>query len=154
MRERRPWPRDPRYLVGEDGTIVGPSGRALRQFPGSRGYLLVSGARPVHVIVCETFHGPRPGGMEVAHEDGDKNNCSAANLSWKTRVDNHADKLRHGTLVRGSEHYHTHLTEQDVRDMRSAAEAGSSIRALATRYDVRPVTVYAILQRRNWRHVS
>lgn len=151
---RRPWPRDPRYLVGEDGSIVGPSGRVLRQFVNSRGYLATSGARSVHVIVCETFHGPRPVGHEVAHRNGIRTDARAANLRWSTRVDNHADKVSHGTLVRGSDHYRTHLTEDDVRAIRAAAASGVSQHALGRRYGISNITVSAIVTRRNWRHVA
>lgn len=62
------WPRDPRYLAGEDGSIVGPSGRARRTYLDERGYPRVgvrvggqSRAFYVHVIVCEAWYGPRSG---------------------------------------------------------------------------------------------
>lgn len=61
--------------------------------------------RTVHSIVCETFHGPRPDGYWVAHENGKRLDCRALNLSWKTVSDNHADKHRHGTMPCGAKHY-------------------------------------------------
>lgn len=107
--ERRPWPRHPGYLIGSDGTIVGPSGRLLVLVRHQSGYLCFSArigagtgrGRPtlarVHVAVCETFHGPRPPGYHAAHDNGDKSDCSAENILWKTPAENEADKVRHGT---------------------------------------------------------
>ena len=47
--ERRHWPRDPRYLAGEDGTVVGPSGRVRpsRDMVTWAGCAVVGGAAAV-----------------------------------------------------------------------------------------------------------
>jgi hypothetical protein len=50
----------------------------------------------VHAIVCETFHGPRPKGMQCAHLDGDKRNNSARNLKWATPAENNSHKKLQG----------------------------------------------------------
>ena len=70
-----PWPTDPRFLIGSDGSIIGPSGRPLTLFVAKRtGYLRFTryaagrwSQHFVHVAVCETFHGPRPPGKWAAH---------------------------------------------------------------------------------------
>lgn len=54
-------------------------------------------ARPVHVLVCEAFHGVRPDGMQVRHLDGQVLNNAATNLAWGTAAENERDKVRHGT---------------------------------------------------------
>lgn len=41
--------------------------------------------RPVHVLVCVAFHGPRPAKADVRHCDGDKFNNAATNLTWGSR---------------------------------------------------------------------
>lgn len=48
-------------------------------------------------LVCETFHGPRPLGLEVRHLDGNSQNDAADNLRWGTHLENAADMRRHGT---------------------------------------------------------
>ncbi len=53
--------------------------------------------RPVHVLVCQAFHGPKPSGQEVLHGDGNKANCDAGNLRWGTRRENNLDAVRHLT---------------------------------------------------------
>jgi hypothetical protein len=160
---RRPWPRDPRILVGADGTLVGPQGRLLTPWADAQGYLRVSiyrvdGVRRsyqpfVHVIVCETFHGPRPDGRQVAHGDGVRANCAAGNLSWKTPVENEADKLTHGTRPQGERVYCAKLTEQDVHAIRAARTAGATWGELAARYPVEETTIARAALRKTWRHI-
>lgn len=63
---------------------------------GSRGANDRAATKAVHVLVCEAFHGRRPPGMDVCHNDGDKLNNSAENLRWGTRSENNLDAVRHG----------------------------------------------------------
>lgn len=163
--ERRPWPRNPRYLVGEDGTIIGPGSRG--QSPGEltpaqtpRGYQFVNvwprGQRRseyVHVIVCETFHGPRPDGMEVAHDNGIRRDNRAVNLSWKTPKGNQDDRRRHGTDTRGEDHAPAKLTEYAVREIRRRAAGGESHRALGREFDTCQQNISRIVTRRTWVHI-
>ena len=37
----KPWPRDPRFLIGDDGTVLGVRGRPLRSLVGKHGYLQI-----------------------------------------------------------------------------------------------------------------
>lgn len=93
------------YSAGNDGSIRSDRfARTLRPAPDHKGYLNVSLCRggvcttkKVHVLVAAAFHGPRPDGMEVAHEDGVKVNCSVDNLRYKTASENVRDAIRHGT---------------------------------------------------------
>jgi hypothetical protein len=46
----------------------------------------------VHILVCTTFHGPRPDGMLCCHKDDDQENNRADNLYWGTRAENDKDR--------------------------------------------------------------
>lgn len=158
---RRPWPRNPRYLVGEDGSIVGLSGRVLQAKPNTHGYLTVDvrvdgrfKTKTVHSIVCEAFHGLRPEGLEVAHGNGIKVDCRASNLRWATAVDNAADRGKHGTAWRGERHHRAKLTADQVRAIRAALETGTTRRALALRYGVSRRAIQLIDSGQNWGHVA
>lgn len=151
-----------RLWIGEDGSIVGPKGKVLSQFIGQHGYLRINTytartnkwrQHSVHVLVCETFHGPRPEGKFAAHNDGDKLNVAASNLSWKTQSENEADKVAHGTAMLGSRHHQAKLTEADVIRIRSARAAGFTAVALATQFGIHPHTVRAIVRRSIWKHI-
>lgn len=52
--------------------------------------------RYVHVLVLETFVGPRPEGYKGLHRDDDPHNNHVSNLYWGTLSDNAFDRVRNG----------------------------------------------------------
>lgn len=52
--------------------------------------------RPIHQLVCEAWHGPRPEGLETRHLDGDQLNNAPWNLKWGTPSENSQDRTLHG----------------------------------------------------------
>lgn len=75
-------------------------GQVLRPDVNRQGYLrvrLAGRAVSVHSLVAETFIGPRPDGLQVCHNDGDKNNNTPSNLRYDTASANVRDCVRHGT---------------------------------------------------------
>ncbi len=103
--------------------------------------------RTVHSVVCEAFHGPRPPGMETAHEDGVPTNARANNLSWKTSKQNKADMKRHGTVNAGSRNGTNKLTVKQVLAIRASNE---SQQVLGERYGVHGGTIGKIRRREKW----
>jgi len=92
--------------LGSDGRRL--KGRILKPRPTPTGYLRVSlctGGKPVdeyiHYLVARTFIGPRPEGLDVAHDDGNPSNNAVTNLAYKTRSENQLDMRRHGTHRNG-----------------------------------------------------
>ena len=151
---RKPWPGDPRYVVGEDGSIAGPRGTVLVPSIADTGYLTVdtaAGKTHVHVMVAETYLGPRPVGHEVAHEDGNPLNCRIGNLRWSTHLDNMRDRDRHGTVPSGERGGGAKLTELDVHAIRTSSDGPTR---LGRRYGVHYKTIVAIRRRKTWRHVA
>lgn len=53
----------------------------------------------VHVLVLETFVGPRPAGMEACHNNGDPRDNRLSNLRWDSRAANREDAIRHRTSL-------------------------------------------------------
>lgn len=81
-------------------------GVILKPNPDRKGYLgvsLYSGSketrrrRLIHQLVAEEFIGPRPKGLDVCHNDGDKTNNVPSNLRYDTRSANILDAVGHGT---------------------------------------------------------
>lgn len=153
---RLPWPTDPRYLAGEDGTILGPSGRVVRGRSNGKGYLQLSihdGDRyrnvRVHRIVCEAWHGPAPTPEhEIAHEDCDKSNNRPDNVSWKTYAENRDDLRRHHREGRYDDHptgnVPCKLTVAQVRVIRADRARGVSRQALAKVHRVSDSSIRAV----------
>lgn len=160
---RRPWPTDPRYLAGDAGTILGPSGRVVRGRSNGKGYLQLSifadgryrNVR-VHRIVCEAWHGPAPSSEhEVAHDDCDKSNNRPDNVSWKTYAENRDDLRRHhreGLYAdRGPRSLvPCKLTPDDVRAIRGRYAAGVSMADLAHAFGVSEWSVSNLLRGRSY----
>lgn len=52
--------------------------------------------KTVHVLICESWHGPRPDGLVACHLDDIKTNNTPSNLRWGTISENTYDKVRNG----------------------------------------------------------
>lgn len=50
----------------------------------------------VHQLVAEAFLGPRPDGLEVCHNNGERHDNRAENLRYDTHVENQRDTIRLG----------------------------------------------------------
>lgn len=132
--------------------------RILAQQVTNAGYALVqlhldNGRRAcaVHSLVAAAFIGPRPGGLDVCHGNGDRLDNRAANLRYDTRAANHADKEAHGTAAKGEAIAQHKLTTSEVlmiRQMRSA-----SAECLAALFGVSASQIERVQRRENWCHV-
>jgi hypothetical protein len=98
------------YRVSDLGRVYSlhQSGRLATGMSVRGGYRVVKlrseGRRanvPVHHMVLEAFVGPRPKGLQGCHGNGNSNDNRLENLRWDTALANHADRLRHGTSLRG-----------------------------------------------------
>ena len=123
---------------------------------GGRGQIKQGGrVRSVHRIVCEDVNGPSPSeDHEAAHTCGmGHNGCvSPSHLVWKTRVENQADRISHGTDIRGEKNVRAKLTMDNVLDIR-ANELDLSKRELAIKYGVSQRCIYSVLVGSTWRSV-
>lgn len=103
-------------------------------------------------LVCERAHGPAPTpDHQAAHSCGKGNQgcVTKGHLSWKTRKENEADKLIHGTHNRGERHNMAKLTNEEVRVIRSL-EGLMPQREIAGRFNVTRQMVYRIHHRKAW----
>ena len=55
------------------------------------------GRHRVHILVLETFVGPRPDGNDGDHVDHDRLNNRLTNLRWRPTAENRADTIREAT---------------------------------------------------------
>jgi hypothetical protein len=110
----------------------------------------------VQRLVALHFLGPRPEGMVVCHNDGNKLNCSGDNLRYDTQGANIADIYIHGNEnpPQGSRNGMSKLTEELVRELRRLREEeGLSNGELAARFSISARQARDIIARHAWRHV-
>lgn len=103
--------------------------------------------------VCTLAHGDPPTPEhEAAHSCGKGHlGClNADHLRWATNVENQADRLIHGTDLRGEKNWSTVLTREDVRAIRKSLESGESQYSVARRYSVTRSCIKAIKERASW----
>lgn len=169
----------PGYRVGDDGSVWTrwerhyPRGvRGVRYRPGAawvrmadrrsgkRGHRMVTLRRDgkshdclVHRLVLEAFVGPCPEGMECAHENGRPADNRLTNLRWATRVENSADKIRHGTDPRGERNPRSKLTDRGAAEVIKEIERGDPHAVIAARHGIHRATVWVIANGRNWKHL-
>ena len=93
-----------RKVLGRWGCQQTKTGRVCKPRRGTNGYLTVSlhrdGVRRlvgVHRLVAQAFVPGEATGLEVCHNDGDRDNNSPSNLRWDTHAGNMRDRRAHGT---------------------------------------------------------
>jgi hypothetical protein len=146
----------PRTIYLDNGHTRRWSGKTLighRRDSGYREFALYLDkkvkVRNVHQLVLEAFVGPRPLGKEVAHKDGNPSNSVLQNLKWVTKVENHSDRLRHGT-------YGFKLTLNQVRKIQKdylLLDGGimSRCHTLSRKYSVSTAYIHTLVSRGGWR---
>lgn len=107
--------------------------------------------RRVHQLVMESFVGPIPKGMHVAHGPCGIEDNSLSNLSFKTPSQNNRDKHRDGTAQIGERHNLAKLTEKDVLEIRRRYIKGNGAQ-LAREFGVSKDNVLSIIHRKTWTH--
>ena len=149
------------YEISDKGRVKSPRGRIMRPGTTNGGYLWVTlcanGERyyfAVHRLVCHAFKGPCPDGMECAHENGIATDNRASNLSWKTRLENAADKVRHGTDTAGERNPRAKISEDDVRFIRELLLEGRTNVEVADMFNVSPASISNVRRGATWRHVN
>lgn len=144
---------DDRYEASDRGRVRNRrhgEDRVLKQSTSSRhGYRLVKvrvglgNWRPieVHTLVALAFYGPRPGGLEVRHLDGDQGNNHVENLRYGTKSENVADQVRHGTHAHARKNVcrngHGYTPDNTYRDPSGNRVCRRCNRAAVARYKAR-----------------
>jgi HNH endonuclease len=107
-------------------------------------------ARQLAAIVLEAFVGPCPPGQVIHYQDGDRRNCTLANLSYVTPI-----RQRELNQAIGPFPMRLHSTAK-LTPLQARAIAASTERAvdLAERYWIAKQTVDAIRQGRIWDAVT
>lgn len=103
--------------------------------------------RAVHRLVLSAFIGECPNGMEACHINGLPGDNRLENLRWDTKLNNHADRRRHGTIPSGPQHGRAKLTVEQIGEILKLHELGISTRLIAQQFDVDKGTIRRIFAR-------
>ncbi len=150
-----------RLVETSDGRLHPVRGRVLNPSRRAGGYRYVNLKRPgvcekrsVHLLVLLAHVGPRPDGQETRHLDGNPENNRLDNLKYGTRVENAADKVRHGTLPLGERCGTSVLTREEVQQARRIYASGRTLAEVARELDVGLCTIHDIISGRTWSHLE
>lgn len=147
-----------RVVVDRNGVRYSRSGRILRPGRAKSGYLTValSGRSvAVHVLVLTAFVGPRPGGCDGSHLNGNRDDNALVNLIWEPRQANMRRAMEHGTVRSGERHSGHRLTTALVTEIRRTTDGSrGSAREIASRMGLRFSTVLDVVQGRSWKGVG
>jgi hypothetical protein len=128
-----------------DECLIWPFSRFAKQ-----GYGRISVAQRVtyaHRVMCFLAHGEAPTpGHHAAHSCGNGHlGCVNPNhLAWETPKQNNADKIAHGTLVRGTRHYRAKLSADQVREIRARTLGPGDTKRLAERFGVSHSVIHRV----------
>ena len=157
------------YTVREDGKIFGNHtcgrgklGRELKQRLDSDGYYCITvgtndkrTSMKVHRIIALAFVDNPLNLPEVDHIDNNKTNNNANNLQWISSSDNKS-KIpfeRRSVARQGERNGRAILTENDVLNIRSLYDNGTTIADIARKYNRGHSTILNIVHRHTWKHI-
>jgi hypothetical protein len=109
--------------------------------------------RSVTRTLWEMFNGPIPAGMLMCHTCDTPSCCEVTHLFLGTPAQNMTDCQAKGRRPKGAAHWHSRLSETDVRAIRARHAAGAYQCDLAADYGVNSATISNICTRTTWRHV-
>jgi len=108
-----------------------------------------------HVFAHLIQHGALAEGQVVRHFVCHNRLCmNGAHLTGGTQQQNIDDMKAAGRQSRGSKRYNAKLSDENVREILRACEAGESTRALARRFGVCQATIAHVTRGAAWQHVS
>lgn len=104
-------------------------------------------------LMCTLVNGPPPSDRhETAHSCGKGHLACIApkHVTWKTPIENQADRIVHGTTMRGSQCPQAKLTERDVENIIRRLNRGETQQSIADSFGVAQTTIAGINNGKGW----
>lgn len=102
----------------------------------------------------EHNHGPIPDGLVVRHTCDNPPCCNPSHHLLGTPADNMADMVARERSLVGTRNHESKLTDEDVRQIKTARQNGVPGIDLAATYRVTPACISHIMNGRSWTHVT
>ena len=161
---------DGKYFISNLGRVKSfqreKSGKLLALSHDNDGYLLVGlhyaqkgipdKKAKVHRLVAQAFV-PNPNNYpEVNHKDENKENNNANNLEWCTTRYNltYGHRLDCAKGENNDKHKLTINQVKEIRRLYISKDKEYGLSALARKYDVKHSSIYAIVNRKTWKHLE
>lgn len=118
-------------------------------------FAMPGGPQYAHRVAFALARGRAPRrGFDVRHRCDDRRCVEQAHLREGRRLANVRDSVRQGRHSHGASHGLALLDDGCVRLIRTRAATGERREIIAADFDVSLRTIYAVVARRSWRHVS
>lgn len=131
----------------------------LRPLNHPGGYIMVAlhkdkiqRTRTIHRLVMLAFHGPSK--LEVNHKNGNKKDNRLENLEYVTPKQNSEHSAANNLCASGTRVHGAKLNPDSVREIRRLFAAGVSYLKIGARFQIHPMGVYQIVQRKTWKRVT
>ena len=123
--------------------------RSVMLYTCSKGY-----KRWVHRLVLEAFKGAAPAGQQGRHLNGRASDNKLSNLAWGTPAENAADKLLHGTHLKGSRVGSSKFTEKDIRRIVDLHNKGCSYTQIRNTIGASIAHISNVINGKVWKHLE
>jgi len=138
-----------KYLIKTEGCWNWIGGRDIKGY----GVFFFKGktqfAHRVSLLVYDKIKQFTPG-LQVRHSCGESSCVNPDHLSEGTREQNAADKIVHGTSLRGNRCHFAKLDWQKVSEIRRKSDEGIKRKILSLDYGVSPGTIASIIKNKSW----
>lgn len=148
------------YIVFRNGTVIGPSGKVLKQRKDKDGYLyfLCCGGKKhffTHRAVALCFvPNPDPAiKVEVDHKDNNRANPSADNLQWVTHSENIKKAAQNGSYS-GERNSHAILSRYEAIFVKEASRQGIARKLLSKQFGISEYAIYELVCGKTWKMLA
>ena len=107
-----------------------------------------------HRYSWEMVNGPILNGLNVCHKCDNPSCVNPDHLFLGTTSENLIDASNKGRITHGEKHPSSKLNSLKVKEIRNLySQEGRSLSWLAIQFDVTPQSIFAIVNRKTWRHI-
>ena len=150
-----------KYIVNEDGSVIGTFGRVLKPKIAKTGYQEISiyiDGKPktwlVHRLVA-TCYIPNPMNKPfVNHKDGVKTNNCVENLEWVTHQENMEHAKNNRLVWQGEDNANSTITDEQAEEICKLLEYGLRNIDIRKQFNISKTIVASIRAGDSWKHIS
>lgn len=146
------------YIIYNDGTVIGPSGKILSQRKDKDGYLYFKCGKKRYfthraVALCFVPNPDPTTKKEVDHKDNNRANPHYKNLQWLSHAENIKKAAENGSYS-GERNSHAILNRYEAIFVKEACKQGILREALAKQFGISLYTISDLVRGRTWKMLA